>query len=360
MKRAVICSANPEKLIDQVLDYSIMIIDPNATLARRDYLLEKSDYSLLITDQGHTERSGGDYGNECLLWYTSGTTGDSKFCSFTQEQRDTMSATIARSYNITNNDRYVGIMPLWHAHGQGFYWATKFAQCETNFTNIKDIKSIPKYSPTFITAIPSFLKLLIKFEFDSLRFIRGASSALPEDLYHALVDRYRVPVVEAFGMTEAMSHCFTNPLQAEQRPGTVGLPDGIDADIRNGVLHIKGPCLSYSGWYDTGDLAEQDSAGYYRILGRARDQINVHGIKVNPLSLENQMLRKLSGVTECVVFGSDKIKCLYTGTCDTDTVVKFLASLGSHCRPKIVQAVDSIPIGPSGKLSRAWLDNQYT
>ena len=359
MKRAVICSTNPEKFINQLDDYSIMIVDPGAVESRRNYLLEHSDYSLLITDTGEQYRKGQDYPNERVLWYTSGTTGDSKFCSFTQQQLDTMAAKICHSYNITANDRYVSIMPLWHAHGQGFFWATKHAQCQVDFVKITDAKTITRYDPTFITAIPNFLKILAKLNFNSLRFVRSASTALPTDLFYTLQTHFRVPVVEAFGMTEAMSHCFTNPLSGEQRPGTVGLPDGVEAQIINGELHIQGPTVFYKGWYNTGDIADQDARGYYRILGRSKEQINVNGVKINPMSLEKQVLQGIPSVTDCVIFGLHEVKCLYVGDCDSNTVRKFLTELGSQCRPKMIQCVGSIPTGPTGKVSRSWLDKEF-
>lgn len=360
MKRAVICSKTPELYINQLTDYSIMVVNPDAAESRRRYLLDNSDYSLLITDTSTTERSGNDYPGERLLWYTSGTTGDSKFCSFTQAQLDTMAETISCRYNLTPNDRYVSIMPLWHAHGQGMYWAAKAAGVETNFLNIKNIKSILDYDPTYISAIPAFLNTLSRFNFESLRFIRSASSGLPPSLYQILADKFQVPVIEAFGMTEAMSHCFSNPLTGQQRVGTVGLPDGVDAEIRNGVLHIKGPCITYPGWYDTGDLAEQDQEGYYKILGRARDQLNINGIKFNPASLENQILEALPTVSECVIFGNTTVKCLFVGTASSAEVTDFLISLSKECRPKFIQSVDVIPVGSAGKLSRTWLDSQYS
>lgn len=358
MKRAVLNVPNPQDYIDQLKDYSIMIINPDSTESRNQYLLEKSDYSLLITDQGEHYRDGQDYTGERLFWYTSGTTGDSKFCSFTQNQLDNMAQRICNSYNITNNDRYVSVMSLWHAHGQGFYWAAKLAKCETHFVSMKDIKTMPTYSPTFVTAIPDLLKLIGHYGFDSLRFIRSASSAMPNETYTALKQKFNVPVIEAFGMTEALSHCFTNPLHGEQRIGTVGLPDGVEADIVDGHLYIKGPTVASDGWYDTGDLAEQDSAGYFRILGRHRDQINHRGIKINPLSLENQLKASLP-VGDCVVFGATNVKCLYTGNCDPVQVQQFLIGIGSHCRPVLLQQVIEIPVSPSGKISRTWLDTKY-
>jgi long-chain acyl-CoA synthetase len=174
-----------------------------------------------------------------------------------------------------------------------------------------------------------------------------------------LKQKFNVPVVEAFGMTEALSHCFTNPLHGEQRAGTIGLPDGIDAKIENGHLMIKGATVSAHDWYDTGDLADQDCAGYYRILGRSRDQINVRGIKLNPVSLENQLLAGVPGIAECVIFGEHDVRCLYVGNCDSTAIDDFLSKLGNYCKPKFIQAVDSIPVVPSGKISRSFLSTQF-
>jgi acyl-coenzyme A synthetase/AMP-(fatty) acid ligase len=359
MKRAVICAQHPEQYIPQLNDYSIMIINPDSTDKRKSYLLENSDWSLLITDQEEKVRVGGDYPNERVLWYTSGTTGDSKFRSFSQSQLDTMAQTVCQAYNITANDRYTSIMSLWHAHGQGFYWATKAAQCETTFLTVKDIRKLPDYNPTFITAVPDILKAVGNLEFDNLRFIRSASAPLSDNIYNGLKNKFNVPVTEAFGMTEAMHHCFTNPLYGEQRIGTVGLPSGIEARIDNGHLLIQGPSVFQPGWYDTGDLAEQDEAGYYRILGRSTDQISIRGIKINPISIERQLLKGVPGLTECAVFGTDSVKCVYVGSCSKQEVQQFLIELASYCRPSVLEQVDAIPLNNTGKISRTLLNSLY-
>lgn len=360
MKRAVLCVVNPQNYIDQLDEYSLMIINPQTSSLRLQYLLDQSDYSLKITDTEIEYRNGNDYPNERLFWYTSGTTGDSKFCSFTQTQLDHMTQTICSTYDLTSNDRYVSIMPLWHAHGQGFFWATQKIGCEVEFISVNNIKNISKYSPTFITAIPDFLKVIANFKFDHLRFIRAASAPLPNLLYQQLQQDQHVPIIEAFGMTEALSHCFTNPLCSEQRMGTIGLPDGIEADIVDGQLYIKGPAVVNSGWYNTGDLADRDEQGYYRILGRSREQINIKGIKINPVSLENQLKVAIPNLGDCVIFGSARVKCLYTGDCDATQIDKFLATLGTHCRPSLTKQISVIPVSPSDKISRSWLDQHFT
>jgi long-chain acyl-CoA synthetase len=358
MRRAVLCVSNPHDYIPRLNEYSIMILNPNATESRNRYLLENSDWSLLITDTEEKFRDGAEYHNERVLWYTSGTTGDSKFCSFSQEQLDHMAKTICDVYKLSPNDRYVSVMNLWHAHGQGFYWATQLAGCETNYLTAKELRKLPDYAPTFVTAIPDILGAISNMDLQDLRFIRSASAPLSDSLYNKLKDKYSVPVIEAFGMTEAMSHCFTNPLYGEQRIGTVGLPSGVNARVVDNCLHICGPTTN-NQWFDTGDLAEQDSAGYYRILGRAVDQINVRGLKLNPGSLEKQLLENIPGLEQCAVFGNSSVNCVYVGTCTADAITDFLKTLGNHCRPALVEAVDAIPLNATGKVSRSLLKSIY-
>jgi len=178
-------------------------------------------------------------------------------------------------------------------------------------------------------------------------------------LYAGLKSKFQIPVIEAFGMTEAMSHCFTNPLYGEQRIGTVGLPDGIEASIIDGHLMIRGVTVCSDDWFDTGDLANQDSKGYYQILGRSRDQINVKGVKLNPASLERQLLEAVAGLSSCVIFGTDRVKCLYVGSCTDKDIVDYLINLGTHCRPSLIKTVNEIPLSPAGKISRSLLDSMY-
>jgi len=359
MKRAVLCVPNPQDYIKDLDDYSIMILEPSATEARKKYLIGKSDYSLLITADGEKYRNGNDYKNERVFWYTSGTTGDSKFYSFTQNQLDIMSRTICNSYSITTNDRYVSVMSLSHAHGQGFYWATRMAGCDVKFLSLEQIRKLPEFSPTFVTAIPGILKVIGNLDLRTLRFIRSASAALPDGLYQHLKNKFSIPVIEAFGMTEALSHCFTNPLNGEQRIGTVGQPDGIQAKIVNNCLYIKGPTLCTTDWLDTGDIAEQDSAGYYRILGRHIDQININGYKINSLSIEKQLMEHFPNLQGCVVFGKDRLKCLYVGDVSPQEIKKFLININTHCFPYLLTQVDTLPLTSFGKVSRTWLDENY-
>jgi acyl-coenzyme A synthetase/AMP-(fatty) acid ligase len=360
MKRAVLCVRNPQDYIPQLTDYSIMIVNPDSPESRIRYLLDRSDYSLLITDRSEKERAGGNYNNERLFWYTSGTVGDSKFYSFSQQQLDALCKSICDDYAITANDRYVGVMGLWHAHGQALYWATKHAGCETHFSSIKELRNIPRYQPTFISAIPNILNTMRSLPLTSLRFIRSGSASLPGELYNSLKTKFQVPVVEYFGITEAMSHVFTNPLTGNQRIGTVGLPTtGVNARVENSHLWLQSSQAYTTEWFDTGDLAEQDEYGYYRILGRSVDRINVKGYKIDPVSIEQQLKKQIPELDDCVIFGQNKLNCVYTGDVSSDVVINKLISIHPACRPALIEKHNNIPTSTSGKLSRTWLRKNF-
>lgn len=360
MKRAVICVSNPQDYIPLYeKDYSIMILNPAAPADRNQYLLNNSDWSLFVTADNVQERDGADYPGEKVYWYTSGTTGDSKFYGFTQLQVDHVCRQMIEAYNITSNDRYVSVMSLWHAHGQMLYWVSRMVGMETHFVPVSRLQTVSDYYPTFISGIPDILKALLKQTFTDLRFVRSASAALPPQLYSTMKQRFGVPVLESFGMTESCSHCLTNPLEGEQRIGTVGLPNGVEARLENNKLFIKGPAVAQADWFDTGDLAEQDDHGYYRILGRSVDRINVRGYKLDPLSLENKLYAALPEIKELAVFGSDTVKCIYNGPYATQQVKDILRSMGQQCHPSYISQVDEIPKTISGKISRTYLNTIY-
>ena len=360
MKRAVICVANPWDYIPKYEhQYSIMVVNPTSTPDRLQYLLDSADWSVLVTSTGEEYRDGKDYPGEKVFWYTSGTTGDSKFCSFAQHQVDHVCDRMIESYDITANDRYVSVMPLWHAHGQMLYWLSRRVGMETTFLPITKLATLHTYHPTFLSAIPDILKAAMKQDLSSLRFVRSASSALPTQLYTIMKEAFQVPILESFGMTETCSHCFTNPLHGEQRIGTIGVPNGVEADIKDGRLMVRGTSVAHDGWFDTGDLVERDVVGYYKILGRVQDRINVRGFKLNPLSLENQIHAMLPDLNELAIFGTDSVKCVYSGPYTDRQVADALNTLGQYCRPSLVKQLVEIPKNNAGKISRTLLSSIY-
>jgi acyl-coenzyme A synthetase/AMP-(fatty) acid ligase len=203
------------------------------------------------------------------------------------------------------------------------------------------------------------IKIFADAKFPHARFIRSASASMPADLFLYLKNQFMVPIIEAFGMTETLSQCFTNPLHGLQKIGTVGLPDGVQARLIEGRLELQGPTLCVPGWFDTGDLASVDEDGYYTILGRSVDRINIKGYKFDPVSLERQLAEALSNLGDCVIFGREKISCVYTGQATPEQIKSALKKIHRYCQFDLLQRCDAIPVGQSGKISRSWLKQKF-
>jgi acyl-coenzyme A synthetase/AMP-(fatty) acid ligase len=360
MKRVVLVVPDPWNYLDRFPEFSMAIVNPDAAAERKQYLLDKLDWSLMITPEGEQYRDGGNYADEQIVVYTSGTTGDSKFFSYTNKQVQHVVDSVIASYEFTANDRFLSIMPLWHGHGHILNLAASKVGMEVHHIRPPDLKRQVNFSPTWISAIPDLLRIMARTQkFPDLRFVRSASVALPDQVFNDLKISFSAPVIESFGMSEACSHCFTNPLHGEQRIGTIGLPDGIDAEIRNNNLWLRGPQCYTTDWFDTGDLAEQDNAGYYKILGRNIDRLILHGIKLDPLSIENKVYNQLPEVKEIVVFGEDRMMCVYTGTATPAQVKETLISIDRLCNPRFLQQIDEIPKNNAGKVSRTLLKDLY-
>ena len=360
MKRVVICVPDPWNYFDKFPEYSMAIVNPSGGDERKKYLLDNLDWSLMITPEGKHHRDGGDYEKEYMVMYTSGTTGDSKFFGYRKDQVQHVVDNIISNYQLTANDRLLSVMPFWHAHGHLLNLVARQVGMEVHFAQVGNLKTSIDFNPTWISAIPDILKLMSRTQkFSNLRFVRSASAALPTQVYHTLKETFNAPIVESFGMTETCSHCFTNPLYGEHRIGTVGLPSGINAKIQNGSLWLQGSQCYTTEWFDTGDLASQDEMGYYQILGRRLDRLNVHGIKLDPLSIENKLYNRIPELTEVAVFGEDKMMCVYSGNVAPDQVRKTLIEIDPHCNPKFLQQLDAIPKNNAGKISRTSLKELY-
>ena len=136
-----------------------------------------------------------------------------------------------------------------------------------------------------------------------------------------------IPVLEAYGMTEAAHQMSSNPLAPRKRvPGSVGKGTNVDISIMDsegnmlsnyeqGEIVIKGDNVingyednpeanasSFSnGWFRTGDEGIIDNEGYIKIVGRIKELINKGGEKISPVEIDETLLLHPS-VSEAVSF----------------------------------------------------------
>ena len=199
---------------------------------------------------------------------------------------------------------------------------------------------------------------------------------------------FGVPVIEAYGMTEASHQIASNPLPPASRvPGAVGLATGCEVTIRDeqgallpvgdtGEVVIRGPnvtrgyetdpatnALTFTdGWCRTGDQGRLDDKGYLVLTGRLKEIINRGGEKVSPREIDEVLLRH-PDVQEAAAFGvahptlGESIAAAVVprdGKTLTEADVRDFAfqHLPDFKVPARVVVVQAIPKGPTGKLQR--------
>ena len=175
-----------------------------------------------------------------LLLHTSGTTSKPKTVPILQRNLVASTAAVADTYALTGDDVTMCVMPLFHVHG---LVATVLATLSTGGTVL-----LPRFRPsafwddaarygaTWYTAVPTIhARLLTRAQElpappqNLLRFVRSCSAPLPTVLWQRYEETIGVPLVEAYGMTEAAHQMASNPLPpGERRPGTVGRATGIE------------------------------------------------------------------------------------------------------------------------------------
>jgi acyl-CoA synthetase (AMP-forming)/AMP-acid ligase II len=349
--------------------------------------------------QAGRSASGPREDDVALVLHTSGTTSRPKRVPLKHGNLAASVQQIVATYALSPADVSLCMMPLFHVHG---LVASALATLASGGT----VVTPPRFNPlgfwplvqaqhaTWYSAVPTIHQLALARTSEgerppgaeTLRFIRSCSSALPAALMLQLEERVGVPVLEAYGMTEASHQIASNPLPPAPRlPGSVGLGTGVSVGIMDergtllptgtqGEVVIRGAnvtdgyennpeanatCFT-DGWFRTGDLGVLDAAGYVTLQGRIKELINRGGEKISPREVDEVLLLH-PAVAEAVCFGSPHPA--WGEEVAAAVVLRAAASeadLQRHCRehlaafkvPKTVHIVESIPRTATGKIQR--------
>ncbi|MGE5823835.1 MAG: non-ribosomal peptide synthetase [Bacteroidota bacterium] len=352
----------------------------------------------------HSDAADPRAGEEvALVLHTSGTTSRPKIVPLTQRNVCRSAAHIASSLRLTSQDRCLNVMPLFHVHGLiGAFFASLSAGasmvCLPGMREGKFAEWVEEFRPTWYTAVPTIHEAVLRelsgrrtTDLCSLRFARSSSVALPSRVATDLEAALGVPVVEAYGMTEAAHQIASNPLPPLPRVlGSVGPATGVEVAIvdeaghllpagERGEIVIRGESVmsgydaddetnraAFSrGWFRTGDLGLLDAEGYLHITGRLKEMINRGGEKVSPIEVEGALLAH-GAVRECAVFpmphptlGEDVAAAavLNSGkSAQEEALRSFLFGRLPEAKiPSRIVIVDEIPKGPTGKIQRIGL-----
>jgi acyl-CoA synthetase (AMP-forming)/AMP-acid ligase II len=217
-------------------------------------------------------------------------------------------------------------MPLSHIHGLvAGLLATLYSAGSLYCLPTADVRVLPEIlaedRPTWYSGVPAMHHAVVEAAERAvppwrhyLRFIRSASSPLPPVLLERVEAAFGVPVIEAYGMTEASHQVASNPLPpGRRRPGSVGAATGTEIRVVNAhgrplppgetgsvVIRGAGVMSGYldapaeesftSGWLRTGDEGFLDQDGYLHLRGRTKEVINRGGEKIFPQEIDEVLL----------------------------------------------------------------------
>ena len=338
-------------------------------------------------------------GNDiALILHTSGTTSRPKRVPLSHANLMTSADNVAATYELTSADVSLCVMPLFHVHG---LVASTLATLSSGGTVVVPSKFNPlsfwstvrEHGVTWYSAVPTIHQVLLSRAkntrpagAENLRFVRSCSAALSPRMMIDIEERFGVPLLEAYGMTEAAHQMASNPLPPGVRKhGSVGRGTAVEIAILNeagnilppgsiGEVSIKGRNVfsgyeanaqanaeSFSdGWFRTGDQGHLDDEGYLTLVGRLKELINRGGEKISPREIDDLLLTH-SAVAEAVCFGiPDRVYgeevaaavVLKGDATENDLIAHCRSSLAEFKCPKTIYIVEAIPRTATGKIQR--------
>ncbi|MCR8725160.1 acyl--CoA ligase [Frigidibacter sp. ROC022] len=341
-----------------------------------------------------------------LILHTSGTTSRPKIVPLLQSNVVMSANNVKDALALTPDDRCLNVMPLFHIHGLIAAVSASLAAggqvwCAPGFNALRFFAQLDDARPSWFTAVPTMHQAILTraernrevIDRAGLRFLRSSSSSLPAPVMARLVETFRAPVIEAYGMTEAAHQMCCNPLPpGVQKPGSVGIAAGPDVRIADedrdellatgetGEVVISGPNVTpgYEGnpkanaeaffdaegkrWFRTGDQGAFDADGYLSLTGRLKEIINRGGEKISPLEVDAVLLGHPE-IAQIVCFAVPHPKLgediaaaavLREGSVLGESDIRAYAAehLADYKVPRRVVILDEIPKGATGKIQR--------
>jgi long-chain acyl-CoA synthetase len=262
-----------------------------------------------------------------LLQYTGGTTGLSKGAMLTHYNLVSNAGYGVSFFPVTEKDISLCVLPLFHIYGLTVTMNVPLAAGASlvllpAFHVDEVMKAIQDRKVTIFCGAPAMYIAINsrpdvkKYDLRSIRACLSGGSALPPAVRRRFMELTGGNLVEGYGLSETspVTHC--NPIRdGKVKDGSIGPPfSATDAAIVDldgtwkrlpagsvGELAVKGPqvmkgywnqegeteAVMNEGWFLTGDIAKMDEEGYFYIVDRKKDMINVGGFKVYPREVED-------------------------------------------------------------------------
>ncbi len=343
-----------------------------------------------------------------VLQYTGGTTGRAKAAQLTHANLAINVRQIDAWFTAREHGREVmlGCLPIFHVFGMSvcMNWSLHMGATLVLQPDPRDIKSLigalVKERVSIFPAVPAIFHAINhhpgieRIDLSSVKVCVSGSAPLALETKQRFERLTGGRILEGYGLSETSPVTHVNPYAGERKLGHIGLPVSgtrariVDAESgtrvlapgEEGELVLQGPqvMLGYwrrpeetanalrDGWFHTGDLAAMDAQGYFRILGRKKEMINVGGFKVYPDELDHVLMAHPAVLESATVGlpreGEDAARGELV---HSFVVLKPGASasaqeLQAHCRallapykvPKAIEFLDALPKSSMMKILR--------
>lgn len=342
-----------------------------------------------------------------VIIYTSGTTGQPKGAELSHLNLFSNAETVTGIIGSSEFEAQMMALPLFHIFG---LTVTLFAGIRKSLHMILlpkfDAKTvyqnIKQFNIKIFVGVPSMYWAILNEEdneenrniIKNLRICVSGGASLPVKIIDEFEERFGIPMIEGYGMSEGSPVVTFNQLEIGRKPGSIGTPiwgvevkvvdeDGNELPVgEKGELIYRGPNVMKSyykksketeevlkdGWLFSGDIAIKDEDGFFFIVDRKKDLIIRGGMNVYPREVEEIMLRH-PDISMVAVVGIDdeklgeEVKAFVVRKKDSSVSEESIKQwtkerIASYKYPRAIEFVDELPMSASGKILKKELRNK--
>ncbi len=382
---------------------TLAVMDSDSTLERIDSLaLEATPIDSMVPREAE---------DTAVILYTSGTTGTPKGAEITHLNiMMNVVASATQSFDVNADDIILGCLPLFHTFGQtccmnvAFYSGASMVLLP-RFDGKAALELLVSEKCTIFMGVPTMYIGLLEAAKSSdlrptLKFAGSGGAALPVPVLEQFNETFGCQVLEGYGLTETSPVATFNQIGFEPRPGTVGKQIwGVEVEVAKaeveesiellptgelGEIVVRGhnvfkgylnkpeatAAAIVDGWFRTGDLGTKDAEGYVSIVDRKKDMVIRGGYNIYPREVEEALLRH-PAVAQVAVIGlpdpqyGEEVCAIVVKDAEADDIsAEDLSAwaktkLAAYKYPRRVFFTDAFPLGPSGKVLKRELVEQF-
>jgi long-chain acyl-CoA synthetase len=336
-----------------------------------------------------------------VILYTSGTTGQPKGAELSHFNMFQNAVASSAIIDMTPNDTTLIVLPLFHSFGQtvlmnAAIYASATSVLLPRFDPEAVLQLMYKDNVTVFAGVPTMYWALIHCRNESgvdldriaetLRAAVSGGASLPVEVIKAFESRFKVAILEGYGLSETSPVASFNHLDRERKPGSIGTPiRGVEMRIVDeddnplpvgeaGEVVIRGHNIMKgyyrrpeatekvmrNDWFHSGDIGKMDEDGYFYIIDRTKDMIIRGGFNVYPREVEETLLTH-PAVSLAAVVGTpheslgEEVKAFIVPNegaviDETELIAWAKENMADYKYPRFISIQKELPMTATGKI----------